>query len=599
LPAVAAGTLLLLAGSLVTAGGVRAAPARLADGGTASSRAWETRASTAGAFSFRGLPSGNLQPYSGGALPHQPMNKTLRHDPASTAPRVSAAAVAPGAGGAGGFPGLDDFQQANAGTGRYAGSQFDVTPPDQGLCVGPGKVLEVVNAALRVYSTTGRPLTLAVPLNEFVGAPPEYQVRHGATSYGPFLFDPRCYFDPGTDRWFVSIAGIAVDPASGAFGNTASQYLAVSRTPDPTRSWRIYSFPTTDDGTSGTPSDPGCPCFGDQPLFGADANGIYVTTNEYSIRGRASNGAQLYALSKAGLEKGSDLTVVQLQPGTDPAVTRALGGVASSIQPGESPDVRYATAANGTEYFQSALDFGAGTAPSTGTDRIAVWSLTGTASLARHPALGLHVVVLRSERYAQPSMAAQAPGSLLIDTRLPTLDVNDDRMNQVVYARGHLWGSVSTAVRSGAQASLCGLAWFATTPHTSRTGALSATLAGQGYLAVNAQNTLFPSIAVTPTGKAVVAFTLTGPDRHPSAAWAPLSLSRGVGSVHVVARGGAALDDFSALPLYGGDGSARWGDYTAAVSDPAGRVWMGTPYVSGADRTFFTDWATFISHVTP
>ena len=36
---------------------------------------------------------------------------------------------------------------------------------------------------------------------------------------------------------------------------------------------------------------------------------------------------------------------------------------------------------------------------------------------------------------------------------------------------------------------------------------------------------IFPSIGVTPAGKAVMAFTLAGPDYHPSAAWAPLSLA--------------------------------------------------------------------------
>ena len=173
----------------------------------------------------------------------------------------------------------------------------------------------------------------------------------------------------------------SVDPATGAFGNTALQYVAVSQTADPAGTWTIYGFPTTDDGTAGTPSDPGCPCFGDQPLLGADANGIYVTTNEYSITGPAFNGAQIYALSKTGLETGTNTTVTHLQPGSDPSVTATLGGVAFSIQPATSPASGYQSAANGTEYFQSALDFGAAPALGTRADSIAVWNLTDTASL--------------------------------------------------------------------------------------------------------------------------------------------------------------------------------------------------------------------------
>ena len=53
-------------------------------------------------------------------------------------------------------------------TGIYANSQFDVTPPDQGLCVGQGDLVEPINLAVQVYSTDGTPLTEAVPLNQFV-----------------------------------------------------------------------------------------------------------------------------------------------------------------------------------------------------------------------------------------------------------------------------------------------------------------------------------------------------------------------------------------------------------------------------------------------
>src|SRR5262249_49678770 len=158
---------------------------------------------------------------------------------------------------------------------------------------------------------------------------------------------------------------IDLDPATSAFGTSALQYVAVTQTPDPAGTWTIYSFPTTDDGTAGTPSDPGCPCFGDQPLIGADANGFYVTTNEYPITGPGFNGAQLYAMSKTGLETGANTTVTHLQPGSDPSITSTLGGVAFSIQPATSPNAGYQHAANGTEYFQSALDFGAG--PALGT----------------------------------------------------------------------------------------------------------------------------------------------------------------------------------------------------------------------------------------
>lgn len=586
--------------ALVAAAAAGLLPAVL--GGTATAQAapavFHMRAVKVGTFSFASQGSGQVRQGPDVGPPHQPMNKTLRHTTASQVPRVAGTPVVNGTGGAAGFNGLDDFQQTAAGTGIYANSQFDVTPPDQGLCVGNGDLVEPINLAVRVYSTTGTPLTAAVPLNQFVGVAPE--TTNGGAPFGPFLSDPRCYYDPGTARWFLSVLQFSVDPATGAFGNTAVQYVAVSQTADPAGTWTIYSFPTTDDGTAGTPSDPGCPCFGDQPLLGADANGIYITTNEYSITGPAFNGAQIYALSKTGLETGTNTTVTHLQPGSDPSVTATLGGVAFSIQPATSPASGYQSAANGTEYFQSALDFGAAPALGTRANDIAVWSLTDTASLnTASPAPVLSAVVVPSEEYTQPPNAAQAPGTLIVNTKLPLLDANDDRMNQVVYAGGHLWSGLNSAVKTPQGPTLAGLAWFATSPATSAAGTLSATMAGQGYLGVNQEDVIFPSIGVTPGGKAVMAFTLAGPDYHPSAAWAPLSLASGAGPVYLAAAGQNADDDFSAAKAFGGSGASRWGDYTAAVSDPSGTVWMGTEYISGVERTPLANWATFIAHVTP
>lgn len=59
------------------------------------------------------------------------------------------------------------------------------------------------------------------------------------------------------------------------------------------------------------------------------------------------------------------------------------------------------------------------------------------------------------------------------------------------------------------------------------------------------------------------------------------------------------MDDFSSLKAFGGSGSDRWGDYTAAFSDTTGTIWMGDEYISGAGRGPFANWATFLSSVTP
>jgi hypothetical protein len=61
---------------------------------------------------------------------------------------------------------LNHFQQRFIAGG---GNQFSVEPPDQGLCVGKGFVLETVNDVLRVFDIAGNPMTAPTDLNSFYG----------------------------------------------------------------------------------------------------------------------------------------------------------------------------------------------------------------------------------------------------------------------------------------------------------------------------------------------------------------------------------------------------------------------------------------------
>ncbi len=198
-----------------------------------------------------------------------------------------------------GFNGISHADQRNAGTGIYTNTQFSLEPPDQGLCAGNSFVVEAVNNGVAVYSNHGKLLAGVEPLSQFFGVAPEIVRPSGP--YGPFLSDPKCLYDWSTNRWFLTELAISTDPATGAEIAPTYTYVAVSKTSNPTGSWTVLNFNTTDDGTSGTPTHTGCPCFGDQPLIGADRYGFYVSTNEFSLAGSAFNGAQLYAISKRKL----------------------------------------------------------------------------------------------------------------------------------------------------------------------------------------------------------------------------------------------------------------------------------------------------------
>lgn len=565
-----------------------------------------------------------------------PNSQSNAHVPSSGVPRPSTVAVdGTHAALVASTAGLDHYDQRSA----DSGNQFSLEPPDQGLCASGSEVIEGVNDVFATYDTALSKTSGPQSLTEFfTGQPQIVRHRDGTATFGPFLSDPKCYYDPGLQRFFLTVLEIDQNPNTGAFGTHSSELIAVSKTSTPGTSpsgWHLYAIDTSNNGGTAVdtadgvrvgsrtmPSHPGCPCFGDQPLIGADANGFYVTTNEFSIAGSNFNGAQVYAFDKAALAAGT----LRMQYVAGQTFLPLAEGPSYSLQPATSPSAGdWATAANGTEYLLSALDF-----DGTLDNRIAVWALTNTASLtSANPDVGISSAVLGSEVYGQPPDAAQKAGPTPLATIIQQLfgaknqnssstpqeellAANDDRMNQAVYAGGQLWGAVNSVVKTDNGPSHVGSAYFDVTPSVTSSGQVSGTIAAQGYVAVNQANLLFPSIAVSTTGKAVYTATLTGTDYYPSAVYATIDPSTGPSAVHVAAAGVGPEDGFTGYPPFGGP-TARWGDYSAAVADESGNVWIATEFIGqtctnaqfyadptcGGTRTILANWGTSIGKVTP
>ncbi|MCU1384041.1 MAG: hypothetical protein JWL71_2738 [Acidobacteria bacterium] len=512
---------------------------------------------------------------------------------ALTVPAPSGGAVSPvPSRGVSGFAGLTHADQRGAGTGIYRNTQFSSEPPDQALCVGNGFVMESANTALAVHNAaTGARVAGPTALNQFFLLAPAV-IRSSPPVFGDFTSDPKCYYDAQTRRWFVSLLQINVNPATGGFARPGGSHilLAVSQTADPRAAFNLFRIDTTNAGGPGMPSHPRCPCLGDQPLIGADENGLFISTNEFPIFRSGFNGAQIYALSKRKLAAGVMPTVVHIDGGP------LEEGPSYSVQPATSPDLGRDDDDNqGVEFFLSALDF-----EGTLDNRIAVWALTNTRSLTKAaPDVALSHIVIGSEVYGQPPDADQkiGPTPLRTATGIPDpealIAANDDRMNQVVFADGLLWSGVNTIV-SGDRV---GIAWFAVRPSL-KNSRLRAKIQGQGYVSAAGNSVLYPSIGVNREGEAVIGFSLTGQDFFPSAAYARVSVEHGAGPVHIAAAGAAPEDGFSGYPSLGGDVAARWGDYSAAVADEYGNLWFAAEYIPNAPRTALANWGTFIGKIT-
>jgi hypothetical protein len=533
------------------------------------------------------------------------------------------------------FEGLNLFQQ------RYArgGNQFTVEPPDQALCVGNGFVVEAVNDVMNVYDRQGNSVLPdntatnivsgfptdvdhAVDLNSFFGYGPAIDRSTGVRAQS--ITDPVCLFDAATQRFFVAVLTLESLP-NGTLTLENHIDIAVSKTSNPTGAWNIFSFDTTHDGTNTGGHNPG-PYLGDYPHIGADANGVYITTNAYPWLANGFAGAQVYALSKAQLAAGA-AQVTMAHVDTSGAVPLASDAGATqpgfTVWPAQSPGTSsYETAAGGTEYFLSSNAADEATHPVAGTggngtsSKVIVWALTNTSSLNNATAsVSLTAKPLASELYAIPPKTRQ-PGSgtppttstpqghCINDTTTSTVagvgcwrllfgsepahdevisrpDSNDTRMQQVMYANGKLWGALDTAINPDGGAQRAGIAWFIVKPSLS-SGSLTATIARQGYLAKAGADLTYPAIGVTASGRGVMAFTYTDGVTFPSAGYAAIDAIVGTGPISIAAQGKATDDGFTSYKSQvGNPPRTRWGDYGAAAVDGSS-VWIASEYIATA-----------------
>lgn len=519
------------------------------------------------------------------------------------------------------FEGLNFFNQ------RFAngGNQFSVEPPDQGLCVGNGFVVEAVNDVFRAYFVDGTPATGVMDLNTFYGYPPAI-VRTGpnAGQRGPSITDPSCIYDQVIGRFVLVV--LTLDHVGLTASLTGNNHLdiAVSDSGDPRGTWTIYSLPVQNNGTDGTPNHH-CGsgfCLGDYPHIGADANGIYLTTNEFAFSGPGFYGAQIYGIGHNLFTGGVGSVVLFNTLGAGP------DGAAFTVWPAQTPGGQFDGANGGTEYFLSSRAVFSDDGTSTS---ILMWTMGDTASLntaTPSPTLGLTMIGV--DQYAVPPLAKQKAGNhplgdCIADTVIKPncnttiaginshdnanfvgnheLNSNDSRMQQVFYANGKLWGALDTAVSVGGQ-DRAGIAYYVINPHSRK-------LDLQGQAGIANTDLTYPALAVTQSGRGVIAFTLTGDNDYPSAAYAGLDAKVGMGDIQIAAAGVGAWDGFTSYIVFGA-GRPRWGDYGAAAVD-GNSIWIASEWVAqtcnyasyladptcGNTRGALSNWSTRISNVTP
>jgi hypothetical protein len=406
------------------------------------------------------------------------------------------------------------------------GAEFE--PPDQGLCVGNGFVVEPVNSAYRIFRPDGT--TVAGPFNVN---------RLFNDGFKQFTSDPRCYFDKSTNTWFAIVLFLNSKFTIGRLD------LSVNTTGDPTTPWTTYRIDATD------PFGPGCPCFGDQPRLGIDQFNIYISTDEFSILGPQFNGPQLYAISKSDLVALAN-SVHFVHFGN----LSIAGTVPVSVQPAIT------TGASNAEYFMNSLD-----PNGTGDNRVGVWAMTNQNAVSQGNFPTLSNVIFTSEPYVVPPGAIQKGAGSLLDS-------GDDRMQQVQFINGNLWGALDTGVTiPNDTATRAGAAWFKVQPRLDASGTVirAAQLVKQGYVSSLGNYLLYPAIQASPNGTAAIILTLSGSNIFPSVVYTKMQAGgNAFGAIHIALFGKGSYFRKS----------TRWGDYSWATLDPdTNNFWMATEYI--------------------
>ena len=476
-----------------------------------------------------------------------------------------------------GFNGLSHLDQRLA----NGGNQFSVEPPNASIAVGNGYVLEGVNNAIQVYSSSGATLLAKViSTNELFGVSPAINRATGVN--GVFPTDMRVFYDAIINRWIVLQRAQDFDIAGNGLSSSRI-FLAMSQTGDPTGTYNIYTMETTN------ANNPGCPCVADYPQIGADQYGFYISVNEFTTTTQAYVDSVIYAISKRGLAAG------ELTPTSSKFTLPFVSGYEFSIQPATTPPgASNFVASGGLEFFASTVaSFASGT-------NVAVWAMSNTSSLSTTRAdMMLARIIVPTLFYSIPDAATQPEGyrpygaGLTPQGALPLIDGGDTRAQSLFYSAGRLHLTFATKV-SQTKGNRVGAAYVILSP-TARGGVISAQVIKQSIFAVSNNNLLRPSIGVDANGRGAIAATVVGPDWYPSAAFIPIDPVTASTMVRIPAAGAFPEDGFTGYsPGSGGQTIARWGDYSSTAVANDGSVWMVAQYIGTSPRTAFANWGTFI-----
>ena len=517
---------------------------------------------TGDADSATSLPNDNRP------LPNTPFNGGTTKADGRGAPNVPSRGRAGAGSPVANFNGIYDAQNVPLVGGH-------LTPPDQGLCVGPASafpgdlgvpgntsiVIEAVNEAFTVYDTSGNVLfgpdsLAALFSDEFASG------------------DPSCNYDPATHSFFFTEIGAVYD------GDGNPLFLGTGIAVLNGNGYAAYGLDTAEGGD----------CLPDFPQQGFNDNAFYITVREFCGVNEDFKGASLYGLSKsqlAGLSPTVNFTSFSRFVDQDGI---PVDGLRPAIGDGTN-----------TEYLLNAIAYDA-SGNSTNASNLDLWRVTGGQNITSGSGtVSLSEQKVPSEPYAYPVDATSTgDGSISIHNGKPEitsetfLDPVDSRVEQVQFAVDHgaprLYTSLDSALTVGNDPTpVDGAAWFQVNPSSGK-------IVLQGYVGLAGTNLLMPSIVRSGSGTLEMGFSMTSPTLNPSTGYV-VSKNQGntFGPVQTTGEGYGPHLSYSPILF----GRHRWGDYSAVALDPiTGNVWMADEYTFDQGSDPADNWGTRVWELT-
>jgi hypothetical protein len=431
-------------------------------------------------------------------------------------------------------------------------------PPDMALGASPQWVFQGVNTSWAVYDTHGA-IQSGWPKNSqmFFNVP---NPPNNCDPAGPFLSDPRAFYDPNDGRFWA--ATLQIEGALGVGVNCPLQslyWIAVSQTNDPNGTWNVYAF----DMQLGTTN------VADYTQFGFDAHAIYFNANMFNMAGSAYVYDELFGANKAKMEAGQSVTAFGFTNLT------ANGVLVDTVQPVETEVPTNEQL--GLGLFVNTFNMnGDGTHDcfTTACSGIVVWSMTNPGT---HSASLSGLIVPTSQTYISPPNADQPTCTQCVETI-------DTRITATpVYSKGTISWSIDTAAMNKTQV-VPAILWGQVTPQIVDGHLKGASIYQSNYFGFEGdQAASFGALMNDTNGDLIMIYDTMSSTLNPSTAYTGRRVTFPLGFFHDAGK----FLQIGVKPT----GDSRWGDYEATSYDgfSTDNIWMASQY-SGAN----TDWHTVI-----